>query len=265
MKFLLPLVLLPMLFLVNCAPPETDEESPEIDASGFSDQFTSAEVCGETSDRVIVLDNGSELSLVLGLSDDDALAQLKWEIHENFDCHGHSHKTVIWEESEIVDLSGNSQDFSRSIEVPDNPGAGFYHLNVYLLDDAGNEATPFHCDLFVRNLNDTIAPVISSSNLPEDEQAFKPGDKIIFDLDVQDDQPLADDVARIEVKLVEHASGHTEHRLTSLLGSSETNLSREISFELPADLETGEFELVIIAYDSVNNASNELELHIEIE
>lgn len=80
--------------------------------------------------------------MILHLEDDEALGQLKVDLHNNFDCHGHDGKTQTtdWEVIDIIELSGDHTHQTLRYIAPADITLGAYHLSVELLDKAGNQA-----------------------------------------------------------------------------------------------------------------------------
>jgi hypothetical protein len=82
------------------------------------------------------------------LSDNEALASYKVNIHPNFDGHTHSVTkgasdtvTVNFEFEKSWTVSGKNQDIHHhEIKIPENATPGHYHLMVYCTDAAGNES-----------------------------------------------------------------------------------------------------------------------------
>ena len=111
---------------------------------------------GDTTKPVINLiepEDGDELLIggehgvhfEMEVSDNEALASYKIDIHNNFDHHGHSKAddaTVdfTWSRT-YTDIAGkkNATVHHHDIKIPANATPGDYHLMVYLTDAAGNE------------------------------------------------------------------------------------------------------------------------------
>ncbi|MDR0413092.1 MAG: DUF4625 domain-containing protein [Dysgonamonadaceae bacterium] len=90
---------------------------------------------------------GDDVHFVMDLSDNEALASYKIEIHNNFDNHEHVRagavdETVAFTFERTYALSGqkNVHIHHHDIEIPENATPGDYHLMVYCTDAAGNEA-----------------------------------------------------------------------------------------------------------------------------
>ncbi|TNE81958.1 MAG: DUF4625 domain-containing protein [Bacteroidetes bacterium] len=109
------------------------------------------------------LNGGNALELELGLADDEALSQLKIEIHDNFDNHTHRKGGVLpfaWDS--IINLQGLSQVVNLSIPVPADIAAGNYDVLVQAIDQAGNEAAPEVKSIYLTNAIDSELPQIQN-------------------------------------------------------------------------------------------------------
>lgn len=112
---------------------------------------------GDTTKPVINLiepEDGDELLIggehgihfEMEVSDNEALASYKIDIHNNFDHHGHSKAddaTVAFTFSRTYnDIAGkkNATVHHHDILIPANATPGDYHLVVYCTDAAGNES-----------------------------------------------------------------------------------------------------------------------------
>ena len=96
---------------------------------------------------------GGELHFDIDLSDNDALASYKVDIHNNFDGHTHSgvlNNTVGTKQASTISPWAYNQSFQiegtpktyhahEHIEIPDNIAEGPYHLGITVIDVSGNE------------------------------------------------------------------------------------------------------------------------------
>ncbi|MCL6217459.1 DUF4625 domain-containing protein [Zunongwangia pacifica] len=97
---------------------------------------------------------GGELHFDIDLSDNDALASYKVDIHNNFD--GHTHSGVLnstvgvttkqstispWSFNKAFDIEGTPKTYHahEHIEIPDDIAEGPYHLGITVIDVSGNE------------------------------------------------------------------------------------------------------------------------------
>ncbi|UYW01219.1 DUF4625 domain-containing protein [Flavobacterium agricola] len=96
---------------------------------------------------------GSTIQVEALLTDNDALASYKIEIHSAEDGHSHSHAratTNYFQYEETVVLSTNPKvyELQHAVTIPllqnDEPLTdGHYHLGIFVLDKSGNQAQVF--------------------------------------------------------------------------------------------------------------------------
>jgi hypothetical protein len=93
-----------------------------------------------------VLKIGDDVHFEAELADNQMLKSYKVEIHPNFDGHSHQAKaenaTVDFNFNKEWNLDGrkNASIHHHEIIIPENATPGHYHLLVYCIDEAGNEA-----------------------------------------------------------------------------------------------------------------------------
>ena len=94
-------------------------------------------------------DHGIHLDMIL--TDDVMLKSYKIDIHSNFDNHVHSRSTestVDFSFNKSWDVSGRKATIHHhEIKIPADATPGNYHLLVFCIDAAGNEA-----DVVARNI-----------------------------------------------------------------------------------------------------------------
>lgn len=139
-----------LFILPSCKKDDPDKEAPVIVS-------VTEPADGDT------LMAGSELHVEVNITDNEALSQLKLDIHSAED--GHSHGKVAanayWEQIVLIDLSGTSQTIHEHVEIPATVAAGHYHVIVTAVDQAGNVSEFVERDIVIRNPDDLVAPVIS--------------------------------------------------------------------------------------------------------
>ncbi len=138
MNWIIPFTII--VFLVSCNKEEVDTKKPS---------FSALTIQGEN-----VLNSSEELEIHLGeafdfevtVSDNEELSELNVSIHSAFDDHDHarlngvmSTDTLSWGPY-VRSLSGKegTQSFSVFSETDTNFVHGVYHLEMILLDEAGN-------------------------------------------------------------------------------------------------------------------------------
>lgn len=256
--------LLALLFLgQSCSSDDPDTRAPSLLLSSGTSPYGEAEVCGELAPNVFQLNSSGALNLEIYLVDDEGLSQLKIDIHENHDCHGHNKRTQDWYYQEIIDLEGNEARISKVLQVPEEVSAGNYHLGLLVLDAAGNEGNQEAYDIKVVNNNDTeaprltlIAPSVTSLNV-------RKGEKIPIKVQVSDNRALID-ASKWTVKYKDLSNGNFFTLLEESfdIGSNYTTASYDVV--VPETWISGQYEILIKAFDGVNNASEEKRFLLEL-
>lgn len=83
---------------------------------------------------------GDKLDLRATFTDNMELSEVFFEIHENFAGHSHQKANLRHSDSKIVELTGTSDDVETTFEIPQNAASGPYHMEVSVLDAAGNRS-----------------------------------------------------------------------------------------------------------------------------
>ncbi|GAA4842284.1 DUF4625 domain-containing protein [Algivirga pacifica] len=123
------------LFSACSEPIEVDVQSPVINTFAIN---------GASEDiRVSV---GEEVKLQYSVSDDQALSEIKFYIHNGFDGHVHPNARlsedapVPFTLNEVVKVEGSADENVYTFVLPENTAAGPYHIKMDLIDKEGNEA-----------------------------------------------------------------------------------------------------------------------------
>ena len=256
MKKVMILSLIAITFLFSCKK-ETDDERPVISGATING----------VSGNDFAIEAGSEFQLVVSLSDNEALNQLKIDLHSADDGHSHEftggeEKTNEWEVFEVVSLSGRSQTISRSYTVPADQ-VGPFHLTLQCLDKEGNESALRLIELDIENSN---SPVIQlDGTLPalnaEGEIESQVGGTVSLLGMVSDEDGLAE----VHVELVVEGSDPEQ-----VLWEEEYKTGGNTGFSLDAvsfvvpETTAHHLKLHIHAVDQLGFGSElELEIHIE--
>lgn len=228
---------------------------------------------------------GTLLNVNLKVEDDRELSQVKIEIHDNFDGHGHgrlSDAVTPFEFDTIISTNAREITVNFDLALPANVAAGQYHFIVEAIDKAGNQANFVEADLIMVNPEDNEAPIIAmvvpDFTVAEIDGNFAAGQDT---LQVRLQGTLTDsknggnpgELKGYEILFYEANHGHK----TS--GGSDSNPVYKISnFNITgsvynadatlilrrADLENnGEYKLKVVAYDAKNNKSErEVKYHV---
>jgi len=178
-------------FCFSCGTGENDSTKPQIAILANTSPVKTDSICGTLQNNVIALSSGENLVLALRLTDDIGLSQLKVDIHDNYNCHGHSNKTDDWYVQDLIDLSGLEQNITKTYPVPTSPTAGNYHLILQLIDESGNEAEPVYFNLKLVNTKDSIAPRLLIMAPTETKLNVAKGEKLDFSILVKDNEAFS--------------------------------------------------------------------------
>ena len=244
-----------------------DVAPPSVEVLSFTPAPRTGLVCGESSANVFFVESGGTLSFELRFRDNEALSQYKIDIHSNFDCHGHARKTEDWSVLEVIDLSGTEQVVSRSLVVPDDVTAGTYHFQIQAIDQAGNE-DPFanYYDIQVTNQRDTVPPTLMVDAPSERSFQAGKGSSLRFAGMVMDNYSLLEgDNGRLLLTYREAEGGNRFTAFEQPFGGVDPRGEAfDLTWEVPATLPAGTYELVLSAYDGVNNESERQRFTVEI-
>lgn len=145
-----------LLFLVGiltlgACKKEADTTIPLIEVLSVSPNITTATVCDETENNVIPVTAGQTIVLKLKMTDNEGLSQYKIEGHENFDCHGHrSPRNTDWSYQQLKTLSGTTIEEQIELKFPADATAGNYHLELKVVDLAGNESEEIYYTILAK-------------------------------------------------------------------------------------------------------------------
>ncbi|MGB0176073.1 MAG: DUF4625 domain-containing protein [Owenweeksia sp.] len=222
-------------------------------------------------DHDIVVMAGSEIHINAHVTDNEALGELKVDIHDIFDGHSHGKTSAKWAEVLTIALSGKEQHVHEHTDVPQDATAGPYHAIFRLIDAEGNEGEFAEIDFMITNgsqpqINITDPDVSGEVDAPK-------GSTLSIFGTVSDDT----DLAEVRISLEEEHDGH-EHKSTlqeviyeedfDLTGPADTNWDFQadgnVNIVIPSDAQAGHYVLRIIAVDNEGNMNIfEAEVHID--
>ncbi|MFY0672338.1 MAG: DUF4625 domain-containing protein [Bacteroidia bacterium] len=256
-----------LLQFTSCTPGDNDVEPPLIEILN-SPTIVNDTICGSPTNNVMILSSGDSLSIGLKLKDNDLLSQLKLDIHDNFDCHGHAQKTTDWNIQKLFDFTGNQTILNISEAIPQHVTAGAYHLIISLLDVSGNEAEPLYFSLKVLNKEDVVAPTLVLNNpyihkLSVDKEA-----EFNLGWTMSDNKALnGSQNSKCVLKYLDVTSGNSFTIAELVVDDTENILSKDFTYKyiIPKTWISGRmYNLQIWGYDAVNNLSNPEVLELTI-
>lgn len=201
---------------------------------------------------------GADMTLKAEVEDNEMLQELKLEIHDIFDGHGHGKMSNSWEQIMILPLNGASQSIAENIPVPGIATAGKYHVVLRAIDAEGNESDFVEKEFILSNGNE---PQIAVSNPAFGQNEVHAPKGSTFDLQ----GTITEDSDLVEVKIMITQAGHGGHagkRSAStifmadfdLTGGNETSFDLgQVDITIPTDAETGHYQLSIVAKDNSGN------------
>lgn len=270
-----------VLFIMACGSSDVDIIAPEMEVVNYSPQPIEDEICGSLQPVVFNLTNNEALTFDVIFKDDVALSQYKVDIHNNFDCHGHGggsapslpvinveNQTTDWSVLDIQDLSGVSSPVLSTLTVPDNVTAGNYHFHIQVIDEAGNDS-PFanFNALKIKNLRDTIAPVITVQEPNTNTLSMNKGEVLRFVGNVQDNKSLSDGGNGVlYLSYTDLTSGNTFS--TDIAFPFDDSVDNQFDFDfeytIPLTLVSRTYRFALGANDGVRNVAPFIFFEVEV-
>lgn len=273
-----------LIFVGQSCQKEVDTESPTIALGDFSHPMQILNICGNDEPNSFRLTGGDTFSFTAELKDNEQLSQLKIDIHNNFDCHGHGGslapgisvhnligKTDTWNLQKIEKINGSELTREFYLAVPQNVTSGDYHFGIQVLDKSGNEQEnrTFY-SLKVKNPFDSIPPVVEITDIigVSDNDIIKRGNTIRMIGKVRDNRNLAEGGnGLVFINYRDNASnnnfGTNSYYVFKPQDGAENGF--DLSFTIPQTLPEGSYTFFLIAFDGVRNSSAPFAYPIKIE
>lgn len=262
-----------LLFTVlSCGDTEVDITPPMVESMTFNPEPEAAEICGSIEPEVFLLTGGEQLTFDALFTDNEALSQIKVDIHHNFDCHGHgggaapslvvpnvNNQTEDWTVLTIDDITGTSWNAEQILNVPENVTAGNYHFHIQVIDEAGNDS-PFSnfLSLKIKNPLDSTAPGIAV-DLPAGKSfSAAKGESVQFAGQVTDDRSLSEGgngVLYLAYTDLSSGNTFTTDQAFAFDENVETTFDFDFEFTIPQTLTTGSYRFSLGANDGVRNVA----------
>ena len=217
---------------------------------------------------------GEVLRLSLVVTDDRELGELKIELHDAFDGHGHGKNAGIFAYEKIIRLSGQRQEIAENIEVPADALAGPYHLLIRATDRAGNQATFVEIDFSITSPSQPVIKSFTVNGSARDHLDLDiPKDSLLLPIRLLGDFEDSDGIK--EVKLMLHEADHAHKRADhdehlweqKFEFGNPTRATIEAQFDVLAEWLEGqdeaEFELKLLVIDALGHRTErKIELHV---
>lgn len=236
----------------NSGNDEPDLAAPVVSIIESAPTVSTAEVCGSESNRVLEVSADGELRVVVRYTDDAELSQAKFDIHSNFDCHGHGkfEEQNVWQVLEIVDLEGTDVQLERVFTPPVNVRPGNYHFGLLSVDAEGNNAEPVYYDIKVYNAQDTVPPTIVLDN-PNNTNNYSQSQPLSISGTVTDNMNMS--FGEITV-IIYDGSGTEFNVIRNGLGEQTTNeVPFSFEFNIPSTFDAGSCSIRLEVTDGLNN------------
>jgi len=268
--------------MIGCREGNVDLTPPSMQVISFTPEPITDEVCGSSDPMVFHLTGGDELVYDVIFQDDEALSQYKVDIHNNFDCHGHAggsapsivvpsvnNQTVDWSVLNIQDLNGTSSSVMQALEVPTNVTTGFYHFQIQVIDESGNDnpAANFFT-LNIKNPTDSVRPQIMVELPSMNNFVAAKGETIQFKGMVTDERSLSDGGNGVlYLSYTDLSSGNTFSTDEVFPFDENVDLTFEFNFQyqVPQTLVPGDYRFSLGANDGVRNVAPFVFWEVEIQ
>lgn len=213
---------------------------------------------------------GETLVITFKLSDEIALGEVRIDIHDDFDGHGHDNariKATPFEYSTVLDDMRGQKEYTveEMISIPSDAATGPYHLQIRYFDAAGNEGEQYVATFEISS--ESVSPAIIITNFGEDEELEptinEDGSKVLY-LEGTIESRTAGGLDEVHITVVhEEEGGHAHERtlLAEAVYNQEWELEGAATFNLQdidpvidlTNAEAGHYELRIMARDVEGN------------
>ncbi len=247
-----------IILFFGCVKTDKDIQAPDIEILEWYPALKIGKVCGGFEEEILELSDKDSIVLMVKISDDHGLSEMKFDIHQDFDCHGHRSMTKDWFFQEIIPIQGTLFQDKVVLYPPENSTNGDYHFGIQATDLSGNVSDQsLVYSLRLRNSLDTIPPNLIIHSPLEDTLNFNRGSVLTVDGILEDNRSLAlGGNARIELwyRHINSSNGFTaaEIKYAEFPASS---VSFSMDWTIPMSLIKGEYLLVMTGYDGVRNRS----------
>ncbi len=254
MKKFIPVLMLGAL--VACSEEEVDNVAPE---------FVDIELNGEHDE--IEVNTGTDLLIEAVAIDDEGVAEIKVDIHEAFDNHGHGKVNgTAWSFLKVYNTSGTRAEISDSPTIPIDALSGMYHAVFQVIDESGNEGEFEELELVLINASTPDVTVTA----PMEDDMFTLGDSITMQGSIVDTDGLQEVVVLLRHHEEDEDDDHGHHHAHVVdemdwdwASNHPTNWDiSNVSMVIPAGEEAGEYDILILAMDLTGNQAV---YHVEIE
>jgi len=206
---------------------------------------------------------GTIMNVEVRVSDNKELNQVKLSIHAADDGHSHTSggsgsegpNTGVWSSSRIINLEGTSATRNAQFPVPSDI-AGYWHLEVMLIDRAGNQSEEYITTIHVENDNLPVIVITTNPAAVDGEVEIAVGETLMISAEVTD----ATGLAEVHVE-VENENGTVIFEDEIELNGETTYSYGPVTVPFP---DAGHYHLHVKARDTDGFVSmKEIEIHVE--
>lgn len=239
------------LAIISCK--KKDVEAPVVTNFSFADGSTT-----------MTVDSATNFTIKAQLSDNQNLKEVKLDIHNAFDGHGHKALTD-WSTVLIDEISGELFDYSKEITIPNDAMAGPYHVNIQVLDETGFET---EVQTIFLNVNRADAPqiVITQPDFSV-AQSYSKGSTISLEGVVIDGEDLASVEITIELESeeVEEQLYYEKFTLSGVDDEAwDMQADGNLNINIPSGATSGKYGIKFRVIDSDgNNTIEEYDITVQ--
>lgn len=270
MRVYLILIVLLLTAIMGCVQEGAiDTDPPLLEVLEWQPEPGEGLICNTIEEIVFRMTNEDTLRAYVRITDEGGLSELKIDIHNNFDCHGHRSSTQDWFVQDIIPLEGELFEDWIDIPAPNNATAGKYHFGLQATDLSGNvtDRSLFY-SIDILNLSDTLPPVwewrepMASSTVQIERGAVLQLEGTLSD---NRSLSLGGNVAiEILTRRLPGGNNITQFQLPlDDIEDNQYNFSHE--FVIPQTWLREKYELRIFAYDGVRNLAEPISVILDIQ
>jgi hypothetical protein len=211
------------------------------------------------------LEAGDVMTVTLRLEDNEELNQVKVGLHAADDGHTHEGESGaeeevgpnigVWSDSRILNLEGTSADRTVTFTVPADI-AGYWHLEVMLIDRQGNESEEYITTIHVENPNLPVFTIVTDPAPVDGHIELAPGGLLTMSFEVTDN----DGITELHLE-VEDDNGNVVYEQEFVPAGVVTFSANNYTIDFP---NAGHYHLHLEATDGAGMMNMaEMEIHVE--
>lgn len=275
----LPVYISLIIFYFSCQS-ISDLTNPSFETFFDEQNKSKVEICNEEVQDGLLFFGGQTIRFYIMCKDDNNLSQLKIDVHNNFDCHGHSsslapninvpsiqNRTLDFNFQKIYNLNGIEQKVEVILEIPANVTAGFYHLGIYLIDEYGNEAPSVFYDVKIINPLDTIPPDLQVSSTNHSVNIAR-GQLLTIGGKVTDNSIFSlggNSLVFLNYNQVGSPNTYGTNAFEYFGNINENTRNFELNYTIPMTIIKGNYEFSVYAFDGVRNIARPYQFKLIID